>query len=425
MDKETLLKLIKIPNITIQKTNLRTDGSFYIYVETNNDIIHCRKCGRETEKCNGRARELHLRHLPMFDQPVYIVIQPKRGKCSYCEDNPTTNQRVDWYEPKKGRTKLYEDYILHCMINSTVQDVSLKESIGYEEVSGIIEHRIQTEVDWKQIDKIGALGIDEIAVKKGYKDYLTIITSHTEERNCILQVLKGKDKAKVKAFFKTIPQRLRKTIIAVCSDLYLGYVNAAKEVFGKSIPIVVDRFHVANLYRDCLVSLRKTELKRLRETIPEDKYRALKEPISILVKNKECVSEQETKKLKPLFKLSPKLKRAFSYCRKLTCIFNSHVPKRSASKKMNQWMSEVKASGLRCFDNFLNTINTYKNEVLNYFKDRQNSGFVEGLNNKIKVIKRRCYGIFNPNTLFQRLFLDLSGYQLFGSLRVKCHHINS
>jgi transposase len=52
-------------------------------------------------------------------------------------------------------------------------------------------------------------------------------------------------------------------------------------------------------------------------------------------------------------------------------------------------------------------------EIANYFLARLNSGFVEGLNNKIKTIKRRCYGIFNTSHLFQRIFLDLEGYQRF------------
>jgi transposase len=52
-------------------------------------------------------------------------------------------------------------------------------------------------------------------------------------------------------------------------------------------------------------------------------------------------------------------------------------------------------------------------EILHDFMHRQTSGFVEGLNKKIKVIKRRCYGILHPDHLFQRILLDLSGYALF------------
>jgi transposase len=59
-------------------------------------------------------------------------------------------------------------------------------------------------------------------------------------------------------------------------------------------------------------------------------------------------------------------------------------------------------------------MDNHLDEITNYFLDRRTSGFVEGFNNKIKVLKRRCYGLFNLNHLFQRLQLDLNGYQLFG-----------
>ena len=53
-------------------------------------------------------------------------------------------------------------------------------------------------------------------------------------------------------------------------------------------------------------------------------------------------------------------------------------------------------------------------QIANYFKARKNSGFVEGLNNKIKVMKRRCYGLGSVQTYFQRLWLDLKGYAAYG-----------
>jgi len=61
----------------------------------------------------------------------------------------------------------------------------------------------------------------------------------------------------------------------------------------------------------------------------------------------------------------------------------------------------------------LSTLDKRLDEITNYFVARKNSGFVEGLNNKIKVVKRRCYGIFNVGHLFQRLFIDLTGYEKF------------
>ena len=73
----------------------------------------------------------------------------------------------------------------------------------------------------------------------------------------------------------------------------------------------------------------------------------------------------------------------------------------------------VKKNNISCFNGFVKTLERYKFNILNYFKNRKNSGFAEGLNNKIKVLKRRCYGISKPQSLFQRLLLDLLGYKMF------------
>jgi transposase len=61
----------------------------------------------------------------------------------------------------------------------------------------------------------------------------------------------------------------------------------------------------------------------------------------------------------------------------------------------------------------LTTLDNWLAEIINYFVNRLSSGFVEGLNNKVKTIKRRCYGILKVTTLFQRLYLDLEGYRRF------------
>jgi len=98
---------------------------------------------------------------------------------------------------------------------------------------------------------------------------------------------------------------------------------------------------------------------------------------------------------------------------RLTDIFEEHISVETAKTKIKKWIVSVAKSGLRCFDSFINTLGHWWNEILNYFVARETSGFVEGFNNKIKVLKRRCYGITNVAHLFQRIYLDLEGYRLF------------
>ena len=70
MNDIKLTELLGIKDIEITKTEIDTVGHFLIYVKTKTDEIHCRKCGRKTEKCHGVADEVKLRHLPMGNGSV-------------------------------------------------------------------------------------------------------------------------------------------------------------------------------------------------------------------------------------------------------------------------------------------------------------------------------------------------------------------
>ena len=93
-----------------------------------------------------------------------------------------------------------------------------------------------------------------IRPKKGYQDYLTLVTARVEDQVRLIGVIEGREKVKVKAFLKAIPGRLKRSIKGVCCDMYDGYVNATAEALPKA-PIMIDRFHVAKLYRKSLANL--------------------------------------------------------------------------------------------------------------------------------------------------------------------------
>lgn len=126
------------------------------------------------------------------------------------------------------------------------------------------------------------------------------------------------------------------------------------------------------------------------------------------------MTEEEKKIVAPLFQHSPLLKVAYTFYCQLTVIYNSDSDTAMAHQKFNEWIAAVQASGLTCFNRFITTLKKYQLEIENYFHNRNSSGFVEGFNNKLKVMKRRCYGIFNLKHFYQRLVLDFTGYQLFG-----------
>src|SRR5215208_7241654 len=83
-----------------------------------------------------------LRHLPILGHPVYLRIRPKRFRCPFCDDHPTTTQTLDWYDPKALHTKAYERHLIVLLINSTLSDVSEKEDVSYAALLGVLDHWI-------------------------------------------------------------------------------------------------------------------------------------------------------------------------------------------------------------------------------------------------------------------------------------------
>lgn len=135
---------------------------------------------------------------------------------------------------------------------------------------------------------------------------MTIVSYRCNDEVRLLAVLDGRERTTVEAFLKKIPVRLKLTVRAVCCDLYEGYINAAKTIFGDHVPIVADRFHVRRLYTKGLDLLRKSELKRLKKELSDSDYKSLKPAIALLRKQKDYFTEEEQKIVEPLFSLSPK-----------------------------------------------------------------------------------------------------------------------
>ncbi|NEX21376.1 transposase [Thiorhodococcus mannitoliphagus] len=115
----------------------------------------------------------------------------------------------------------------------------------------------------------------------------------------------------------------------VCSDLYHGFISAAKAVFGKRVLICADRFHVARLYREGLETLRKREFKRLRNTLSKVSLDELKIADWVLRHRRADLNADERRLLNRVFAHSPKLKEAYAACEALTVIYESRLSKRA------------------------------------------------------------------------------------------------
>lgn len=405
---------LDLPEVRVLKTEL-VGREIIITVESTRDWAYCSRCGRKTQEFHCEGRTLRLRHLPILGRRVYLEIKPKRFKCPYCAGHPTTTQQLDWYDERAPHTRAYEQSLLLQLIGSTITDVARKEGTTYAIVLGAVRRQLEPQVNWAEFSSLPELGIDEIALKKGHRDFVALVTTRKADAEvALLGVLPDRKKETVAAFLRTIPAALRATIREVCTDMYEGYVNAVKEEIPQA-RVVVDRFHVAQAYRDCADRLRREVQRELQAVLQPEEYAAFKGVMWVFRRPPKELSKAEREQLKLLWECAPDLKQAYDLREALTAIFETEQSKESAQLALQQWMGKVRKSGLQCFDSFLGTLEDWLDEITNYFINRLTSGFVEGFNNKVKVLKRRCYGITNLTHLFQRLYLDLEGYRLFGT----------
>jgi transposase len=105
-----------------------------------------------------------------------------------------------------------------------------------------------------------------------------------------------------------------------------------------------------------------------------------------LAQRKARFDARRTPALGKLFRLSPELKIAYGLQNRLTDIFEELISVKTAKTKIQKWVVAVVKSGLRYFDSFINTLGRWWKEILNYFVAHETSGFVEGFNNRIKVL---------------------------------------
>jgi len=295
--------------------------------------------------------------------------------------------------------------------------VEAKEDVSYDALLGILDRWIARRVEWDALPAFATIGIDEIALLKGHRDFVAIVSAQAKDGELlVLTVLPDRLKATVLAWLKTIPAAIRSGITTVCTDIWEGYITAAQEVLPDAT-IVIDRFHVARQYRDAVDALRKQEVRRLKQELPKDATDDLKHTLWPFRKREAALDEAEQERLETLLAYSPALRQAYRLREQLTVIFDTARSKKEGLRRISFWRQRVEKSGLRCFDGFLKLLDTWQDLIANYFINHQTSSFVEGLNNKLKVLKRRCYGLRNIVRLFQRLTLDLEGYRRFSPWR--------
>jgi transposase len=250
--------------------------------------------------------------------------------------------------------------------------------------------------------RIRALGIDEISTRKGHRHFVCVITDI--DRGRVIEVLENRLKETVVAYLRALPESVRSSIRYVSIDMWEPYYQAVVEALPNRVKVVVDRFHVMQQLTEALTRSRREIQRSMKSKKDRDELKGLR---WILVKNEVNLDEEERAKLKALSKKYPELKKCHKLKEDFREIFEKEKTRPKAKKKLAAWKRRARRSGLKSLDGFLGTIDNWEEWILNYFSSgKVTNGVVEGLNTKIKLIKRRAYGYRNNDNFRQRILIE-------------------
>lgn len=225
-------------------------------------------------------------------------------------------------------------------------------------------------------------------MKKGHKDFITIISDLTNGEP--LAVLPDRTKESLDEFFDGMDEKTKNRIKEVSIDMWGPYFDVVKEHLPHA-RVVVDRFHVQGHLNDALTAVRR----KIQKDLSEEEKEVIKGSRWILVKNMKDLNTDEKKKLDEIYASCSILKKYHQAKEKFREIFEKVNNRDYAAKKINQWIEDIEQQNLFHYGKFVETLKRWKTEILNYFISKTTNGFVEGLNNKIKLLKRIGFGYTN------------------------------
>ncbi len=399
-DPVALTTLLALPELSV--TRLEYDANrdlLLVLCHPQDDVAVCPTCDSVTTQVHDR-QERWVRDLPWAGNHCALVIPARRFRCDHCR-RPFT-ERLAAIAPHARCTRRYEDHLVEQCRGTTIQAVHRREGLGYKAVEGLYYRLAAQRHRATPVSPVRRLGIDEIALRKGHDQYVLVLSDL--DQGCVLTVLPDRTKEALEAYLATWSAEQRAAITDVALDLWEPY-HLAVQAWLPTAQITADRFHVMQNLNDRVTEARRT----LQRRAPEEEKAHLKGYRWLVVKNADELSDEEQAKLETMFAVSPALKRLHELKEAFRAVFETAPDRATAQEQLADWVQEVEQSGVASLTKFVSTLRNWWEVILNYFQDRLSSGFVEGMNNKLKVIKRLAYGFGNFEHFRLRVLVECDG----------------
>jgi transposase len=367
------------------------DGQVYVKVKTKEDKLQCSACDSWNIIKSG-IKKRSFKTIPIGRKEVFILAVIQRLECKDC--GLIRQEHISFAEEKKCYTRSLKRYILELSRIGTIKDVAKHLKVSWDLVKEVQKEYLQKHYSSPNLKGVKHIAIDEFSVKKGHK-YMTVVLDL--DTGIILFVGDGKGAEALEPFWKRI-KRNKVDIQAVAIDMSPAYISAVMTNLPQA-QIVFDHFHVVKLLNDELSNLRRELYNQETEL---NKKQLLKGTRWLLLKNSENLNDQweESRRLEEALAINKPLAIAYYLKEELNLIWEQNS-KQEAEKFLGKWVAKAMASKVPRLEKFASTLLAHRTGIFAWYDYPISTGPLEGLNNKIKTMKRQAYGF--RDTEFFRL----------------------
>ena len=380
--------LLKSQEFKVIDYKLEEGIGIFLVLEKRELKVKCPHCGKATDKLHQNHRYI-VRDLAFGEEKVYLRINRRQMRCDHCGQK--FSEEFNLVKKKRNYTERLRDKIIKEVLESDIKNVAQRYEFSEQEVETMLRE-LGEDLIGKKPDGLRRLGIDEIAVVKGQKNYYVILTDI--EKRKIVGLIEKRTKEEIEKYLETWGEEVLSQIEEVSIDLWVTYKNIAKEMMPNA-EVVADRFHVMKQVNDELDrERRKTKRKAEQLKDEEEKEKILstiKKSKYVLLKNEKDLSDEELNKLSQVQEVVPKLGEMHSLKEELREIFEESKDWVEGLFKFCDWLKDAH----NYYPQSCGTIRRWIGEIIAYFDHGTTQGVVEGINNKLKLIKRRGYGFRN------------------------------
>ncbi|MBK7908723.1 MAG: ISL3 family transposase [Gemmatimonadetes bacterium] len=364
---------------------------------------------KRCSRCDGEVVTVHevttrrVRDLPLMDAETWIEFPRARVECPRC--GPTV-EAVPWLDRYQRMTTRLAAAIARLAQVLPIKHVAQWFGVGWETVKQIDQRALEARLGPIDLRDVRLIAIDEFAIHRGHR-YATVVVNPLTRK--VLWVGRGRAREDLRPFFAQLGPEGCARLEAAVMDMSGAYADEVR-AHCPHAAIVYDLFHVVAKYgREVIDRVRVDETNRVagravgRERVRRAQRRIIKGARWLLLRNRDTVTRPADRiRLRDLLAANRALFKVYVLKDDLKQLWRFRYPG-AARRFWAQWRRRALASRLAPLRAFVRRLTPYLEGIISHCRYPLHTSVLEGINNKIKVIKRMAYGFRDDAYFFLKI----------------------